>query len=107
MARAEWIKLRSVRSTVRVLAASAVTIAGTGLLLTMITRGHLAAGGRPQMHIDPVRISLFGMYLAQLTVGLLGVLLVTGEYATGLYLTLVGLLGIALGFMIRRDSTVK
>jgi len=84
VARSEWIKLRSVRSTVWALAASAVAIVGTGLLLTMITRGHLAAGSRPQTHIDPVRISLFGMYLAQLTVGLLGVMLATGEYATGM-----------------------
>ena len=84
VARSEWIKLRSVRSTVWALAASAVVIAGTGLLLTTLVRGHLAASGHQQTHIDPVRISLFGMYLAQLTVGVLGVLLATGEYATGM-----------------------
>lgn len=82
VARSEWIKLRSVRSTVWALAASAVTIAGTGLLLTTLTRGHLNASGH--QHVDAVRISLFGMYLAQLTVGVLGVLLATGEYATGM-----------------------
>jgi ABC-2 type transport system permease protein len=84
VARSEWIKLRSVRSTVWALAASAVVIAGTGLLLTTLTRGHLAASGHQQSHVDAVRISLFGMYLAQLTVGVLGVLLATGEYATGM-----------------------
>jgi ABC-2 type transport system permease protein len=84
VARSEWIKLRSVRSTMWALAATAVAIAGTGLLLTALTRGHLAASGRHQTHIDAVRISLFGMYLAQLTVGLLGVMLATSEYATGM-----------------------
>jgi ABC-2 type transport system permease protein len=83
MARSEWIKLRSVRSTVWALAASAGAITGTGLLLSMVARGHLASGGH-RVHVDAVRISLFGMYLAQLTVGVLGVLLVTGEYATGM-----------------------
>jgi ABC-2 type transport system permease protein len=78
VARSEWIKLRSVRSTVWALAATAVAIAGTGLLLTALTRGH------PHTHVDAVRISLFGMYLAQLTIGLLGVMLATGEYATGM-----------------------
>ncbi len=84
VARSEWIKLRSVRSAAWTLAASAVTIAGTGLLLSAITRGHLAGGAHRATHIDAVRISLFGMYLAQLTVGLLGVMLATGEYATGM-----------------------
>lgn len=84
VAHSEWIKLRSVRSTAWTLAASAAAIAGTGLLLTAITRGHLAASGHQHPHVNAVRISLFGMYLAQLTVGLLGVLLATGEYATGM-----------------------
>jgi ABC-type transport system involved in multi-copper enzyme maturation permease subunit len=83
VARSEWIKLRTVRSNVWALAGSAAVIAGTGLLLSAITRGHLAAtSGQP--HIDAVRISLFGMYLAQLTIGVLGALLATGEYATGM-----------------------
>jgi ABC-2 type transport system permease protein len=76
VARSEWIKLRSVRSTVWALAATAVVIAGTGLLLTALTH--------PHTHVEAVRISLFGIYLAQLTIGLLGVMLATGEYATGM-----------------------
>ena len=50
VARSEWIKRRSVRSTVWALVASAVTIAGAGLLLTTLTRGHLNASGH--QHID-------------------------------------------------------
>ena len=44
---------------------------------------------RPPTHptdvaaFDPTSFSLSGVYLAQLAVGVLGVLLVTGEYATG------------------------
>ena len=81
VARSEWIKLRSVRSTVWALAATAVAIAGTGLLLTATVRGHLTAG---HSHVNAVRISLFGVYLAQLAVGVLGVLVATSEYATGM-----------------------
>jgi ABC-2 type transport system permease protein len=84
VARSEWIKLRSVRSTVWALAASVVAIAGTGLLLSAIIREHLVASGGHETHIDAVRISLFGMYLAQLTVGLLGIMLAASEYATSM-----------------------
>ncbi len=81
VARSEWIKLRSLRSVAWSLAASACLTVGTGVLLCEITRTHLRAGA--PAGIDPVRLSLFGIYLAQLAVGLLGVLTATGEYSTG------------------------
>jgi ABC-2 type transport system permease protein len=81
VARSEWIKLRSLRSTGWALAASAVLTVGTGAVLCAISVAHLHAG-KPTS-IDPVRLSLFGIYLAQLAVGLVGVLAATGEYATG------------------------
>lgn len=78
----EWIKLRSLRSVAWSLAASACLMVGTGVLLAEVTVSHLH-GGSPAS-INPVRLSLFGIYLAQLATGLLGVLVATGEYATGM-----------------------
>src|SRR5215472_5920615 len=75
VAHAEWIKLRSLRSTIWTIAASAAAIIGTGVLLCIVARGHMAASERHHQAIDPIRVTLFGMYLGQLTIGLLGVLL--------------------------------
>jgi hypothetical protein len=72
--RSEWIKLRSVRSTAAVLALSVVLMAVFPLLLP----------ARPSY--NPVDQSLFGVHFATLTVSVLGVLVITGEYATGMIL---------------------
>ncbi|MGH3253273.1 MAG: hypothetical protein ACRDOI_44620 [Trebonia sp.] len=69
--RSEWIKLRSVRSTAAVLALSVVIMAVFPLLL----------GTRPSY--NPVDQSLFGVHFATLAVSVLGVLVITGEYASG------------------------
>jgi ABC-2 type transport system permease protein len=44
VARSEWIKLRSLRSTWWALGAFAVTTIGTGILLAALAAGHAAAG---------------------------------------------------------------
>jgi hypothetical protein len=74
--RSEWIKLRSLRSTVYTLIASVAMTAGIGMLFA-----GLVPSNQP---IDPVALSLRGVYLAQLAIGVLGVLLITGEYSTGM-----------------------
>jgi ABC-2 type transport system permease protein len=83
VAASEWIKLRSLRSTVYTLAASVIMMVGLGLLLAVIALVHLEAG-HGLGSIGPASLSLYGAYPAQLTIGALGVLLVTGEYATGM-----------------------
>ncbi len=80
--RSEWTKLRSLRSTVWSLSAAVVLIVGVGALVASVRRGPARPTG-----FDPTAISLTGVYLAQLAVGVLGVLLVTGEYATGMIRT--------------------
>lgn len=72
----EWIKLRSLRSTVLTLTASVVMIAGLGVLFCVLQPANEHVG-------DPTSLSLDGVYLAQLAIGVLGVLLITGEYSTG------------------------
>jgi ABC-2 type transport system permease protein len=83
--RSEWIKLRTVRSSWFVLAATVLGIAVLGLLVSYVSNAHwssMNAGDRADF--NPVNQDLIGVNLAELTVGVLGVLAVTGEYATGM-----------------------
>lgn len=82
VARSEWIKLRSLRSTWWALGAFAVTTIGTGILLCAVAAGHVAAG--KHVGLSTATLSLYGTYLAPLTIGVLGALAVTGEYMTGM-----------------------
>lgn len=81
----EWTKLRSLRSTRYVLATSAVMIIAVGIIGaagTVKQWPHMSAADRAA--VDPVAISLNGVFLAQLAAGVLGVLAITGEYSTGM-----------------------
>jgi ABC-type transport system involved in multi-copper enzyme maturation permease subunit len=84
-ARSEWIKFRSVGSGPFALAATALTVVVGAWLLGAANRGsYLAASPAGQAAFDPVFTVLAGIQLAQLFVGALGVLTVTGEYSSGL-----------------------
>jgi len=82
--RSEWTKLRSVRSTYWTLLAAVVSVVGISALACGIY-----ASKYPGMSIadranfDPTRFSLTGVFLAQFAIGVLGVLMITGEYSTG------------------------
>jgi ABC-2 type transport system permease protein len=78
----EWIKLRSLRSTWFSFGAAMLIVIGLGTLFSAI-RGRDAALHHV-LNLDATQLSLRGIYLAQLAVGVLGVLLITGEYATGM-----------------------
>lgn len=82
--RAEWTKLRSVRSTVWTLLTAVGLAIGFGALVgvsQMSSWDTLDAAERSRF--DPTSFSLSGLFLAQLAIGVLGVLVVTSEYATG------------------------
>lgn len=82
--RAEWTKLRSVRSTTWTLLATIGIAIGFGALVgvsQMTSWDNLDPA--EQLRFDPTFFSLSGLWLAQLAVGVLGVLIVTSEYATG------------------------
>ncbi len=86
--KSEWIKLRSIRSIVITLLASAVVVVGIGLLAAAVQTGNITpSGGGPRrgqgFGTDPTGISLAGVQLAQLIVAIVGVLLVSSEYSTG------------------------
>ena len=89
--RSEWIKLRSLRSTWYSLLATVVIVAGLGTLFSAL-RAHrfnqdtaqFHGPGPGQLGLDPTLVSLRGVFLAQLAIGVLGVLVITGEYSTGM-----------------------
>ena len=83
--RSEWIKLRSLRSTTMTLAAALGALIIAGCLAGWAT-SHYWATARPEQiaQFSPIDSTLVGYNLAQLAVVVLGVLLVTGEYATGM-----------------------
>ena len=84
-AHSEWIKFRSVRSGPVALAGAALTVLAGAWLLGAGNRGsYLAASPAGRAAFDPVFTVLQAIELAQLFVGALGVLTVTGEYASGL-----------------------
>ena len=90
----EWIKLRSLRSTLYTLAAAFVVMVGFGMLAAAAVTGEIrrgdgggpGSGGGPRgdFAMDATSISLAGLTLAQMIIGVLGVLIVSGEYSTGM-----------------------
>ncbi|MGY5033431.1 ABC transporter permease [Streptomyces sp. 900116325] len=80
--RSEWIKLRTVRSTSITLLTAVAAMVGLGMLVTHLRAGDLNA--RDLAHFDGAEVSLSMYRPAQLAIGVLGVLMFTGEYSTGL-----------------------
>jgi ABC-2 type transport system permease protein len=89
--RSEWIKLRSLRSTVSVGALTVVLMIGIGLLVAYFTESRWATmGPADRASFDPIRRTLIGVDVAQLAAGVLGVLVITGEYTTGMIRATLG-----------------
>lgn len=83
--RSEWTKLRTVRSTIWTLGMTALIGLAASAIATGFTRAHWAgmpASNKASFH--PVEVSLMGVYLGgTLLLGLLGILVMSGEHATG------------------------
>ncbi len=84
----EATKLRSVRSTVWTLFVAVVATVGIGALITIarVSRWN-DLSARERLSLDPTTISLRGVFLAQLAIGVLGVLVISSEYTTGMIRT--------------------
>jgi ABC-2 type transport system permease protein len=85
--RSEWAKLWSLRSTWITLGLALVFVVAFGLISLFHYKSALDSG----RHMDPdiatasaVDLSLFGTNIAQLALGVLGVLVTAGEYSTGM-----------------------
>ena len=75
---AEWTKLRTVPSAGWLLATAVVLTVGVGLLATSVMKCPTSCGQ------DPTKVSLTGIMLGQAAVAVLAVLVVSGEYSTGM-----------------------
>jgi len=92
---AEWLKLRTLRSTVITLAAACVVVVGFAAMaagvvsgdITPETNGAGPAGQMPLLTIDPTSIAMAGTSLAMLILGSLGVLFMSGEHSSGMIRT--------------------
>jgi ABC-2 type transport system permease protein len=76
--RSEWAKIRTVRSTYWTLAVTVAAIVGLAAAFCAAEPGPYNAG------FDPVATSLAGVLLAQLAIGVLGALVITSDYSTGM-----------------------
>lgn len=80
----EWVKLRSLRSNWAVLGFAATALVAVGTIFSGFVGGVFSnteeAG---QFAHNPAGATLQGMLLAQLIIGVLGVLAITAEYSTG------------------------
>ena len=84
-ARSEWIKFRSVRSSPATLLVTAlIVLVGAVIVAAGYRNGWAAMSPGEKASFDPVYTSLSGIELAQLPLGALGVMTVTGEYTSGL-----------------------
>jgi ABC-2 type transport system permease protein len=80
--RSEWTKLRTLRSSSWSLLSAAFIVVAVGILLCMAQATQLTP--TQIATLDSTATSLNGVYLAQVAIGSLGVLAITGEYATGM-----------------------
>jgi ABC-2 type transport system permease protein len=82
--RSEWVKLRSLRSTYWSMLAAAVCIVGLGVVFAFAYAGqYKSQSPAQQAQFDPTTITLSGVWFAQLAIGVLGILTITAEHASG------------------------
>jgi hypothetical protein len=83
--RSEWTKLRSLRSSGYALLAAVAMLIGFGIIDCSATVSNWATlPAKEKAAFNPLLASLRGIDGAQLAIGVLGVLVITGEYTTGL-----------------------
>jgi len=87
--RAEWTKLRTQPGALWALLSVIILIVAFGILYSLLREARPPQGAAAIRAFDPAAISLSGVQLAQIAAGVLGVLLITSEYATGLIRTTV------------------
>jgi ABC-2 type transport system permease protein len=83
--RSEWTKFRSLRSTVWTLLVAVVLTIGLGAVFSAVTNSQYHTfNAADRLTFDPIATSLDGTLFSQLAIGVLGVLLISGEYSTGM-----------------------
>jgi ABC-type transport system involved in multi-copper enzyme maturation permease subunit len=83
--RSEWTKLWSLRSTRWSLLAAVVAMGAMGILIALVQMSRWSQlDPRDVARFDAIDIGVSGYHLAQLAIGVLGVLVIAGEYSTGM-----------------------
>lgn len=81
----EWTKLRSVRSTSWSLFAATVLTIGFPILASAVISAHWGQRSPGERaNFNPIDPALIGSQIAQLAIGVLGVLVISAEYSTGM-----------------------
>ncbi|MEX5634059.1 ABC transporter permease [Parafrankia sp. FMc2] len=81
--RSEWTKFRSLPSTIWASLAALALVVGFGVLYSTVRVTRPPTDAASLAGFDPTAVSLGGVQLAQIAVGVLGVLAMTGEYGSG------------------------
>ena len=87
VARSEWTKLHTLRSTRwSLLVATVLTIGLPVLFATVLSSrwAHMSPQERANHHHAPLNVALAGVNVSQLAIAVLGALVITGEYSTGM-----------------------
>lgn len=83
--RSELTKFRSLRSTVYTLLTAVVLMTGIGAIFSAVTASQYpTSDAAERASINPVTTSLSGVMFAVVAFGVLGVLVTSGEYSTGM-----------------------
>ena len=81
----EWMKFRSLRSTLYTLLAAVVLMIGIGALFSAVSASQYHTfSAADKATFSPISTSLTGISFAVVAFGVLGVLLMSGEYSTGM-----------------------
>jgi ABC-2 type transport system permease protein len=84
----EWTKIRSVRSTYWTLFAAAVlTIGLSAIICAVVASKYAGMSAADRASFNPASLSTSGGTLAQLAIAVLGVLVITSEYGSGMIST--------------------
>ncbi|HEY5267253.1 MAG TPA: ABC transporter permease [Acidimicrobiales bacterium] len=82
--RSEWLKFRTVRSSITGVLVTFILTIGLGALVTSLLRAHWdTTNTARRLTFDPVSTSLVGIIFAQFAIGVIGSLLITSEYSSG------------------------
>ena len=74
----------SLRSTRWTLLVAVIAMVGIGIIISAVQMGHWSQmSPSDRASFNPVDVSLGGWHLARLAIGVLGVLVISGEYSTG------------------------
>jgi ABC-2 type transport system permease protein len=83
-ARMEWLKLRTLRTPAWITLVIVVAVIGTGIAVLSYYPGHwLHMSAASRAGFDPTNQGYAGMGVAQLAIGVAGVLIISGEYSSG------------------------